>query len=103
MIKFYTWAIYRGSGGQSVYFVDANLELKPWSKYCQLDVSPFSEANMNCGSNLDEDSERENVYFSHYCYPCFGLFMKRDSFLFKHPCSFITAQLAVTKRKKNYE
>ena len=38
---------------------------------------------MNCGSNLDEDLERENVYFSHYCYPCFGLFMKRDSFLFE--------------------
>ena len=45
MIKFYTWAIYREPN-----FVQ------------QLDVPPFSEANMNCGSNLDEDSERENVY-----------------------------------------
>ena len=49
-------------------------------------VSPsFAVANMNCGSNLDEDIERENVYFSHYCYPYFGLFMKQDSFVLKQP------------------
>ena len=50
----------------------------------RLDVSPFAVANTNCGSNLNEDSERENVYFSRYCYWCFGLFMKQDSFLLKH-------------------
>ena len=51
----------------------------------QILLSSFAVANMNCGSNLNEDIERENVYFSHYCYPYFGLFMKRDSFVLKQP------------------
>ena len=48
--------------------------------------------------NLDEDSEREKVYFSRCCYSCLGLSMKGDSFF--TPLKLHSSQLAVKKGRE---
>ena len=55
---------------------------------------------MNCGSNLDADSERENVYFSHYYYWCFH---KRELETEKQKATLANTEMTTMKSRHQRE